>query len=146
MELLLKRIAPRETYTIGKLYVDGVYFCDTLEDPVRVLTDKNKDGDFDDAGEGKIYGNTAIPAGRYRVTVDMSARFKREMIHILNVPGYTGVRMHSGVTAEHTHGCPLLGKNTVKGEVHGGKEFEKALILIIKSALEAHQDVFIEVI
>ena len=58
MDILLKRIAMRAEYTIGKMYLNFQYFCDTLEDAVR---------DFGKNGEGKIYGKTAIPAGRYRV-------------------------------------------------------------------------------
>ena len=65
MELLLKRIALRDTYTIGKLYVNGTYFCDTIEDKVR---DLNKDGDLNDVGEGKIPSLTAIPYGKYEIT------------------------------------------------------------------------------
>ena len=69
MELRLRRLYPKEKYTIGKFYVNGEYFCDVLEDPVR---DLNKDGDLDDAGEGKIPGNTAIPYDTYIIILSMS--------------------------------------------------------------------------
>jgi len=120
MELKLKRIYEGPNYTIGHLYINNVFFSDTLEDPVRILVDKNKDGDFDDPGEGKIYGNTAIPAGRYRVVLTMSNRFKKVLPLLINVPGYGGIRIHGvlpGVIAlpKHTHGCLLIGRNTVKG-------------------------------
>ena len=67
MKLTLKRIALRQTYTIGKLYIDDAYFCDTLEDTVR---DTNKSGKFDN-GEQKIKGKTAIPYGTYEITTNV---------------------------------------------------------------------------
>ncbi len=72
MKLLLKRVALKETYTIGKLYIDGNYFCDTLEDKVR-------------PPGVKIWGETAIPYGKYKVVITYSARFKRELPLLLNV-------------------------------------------------------------
>lgn len=108
MKLLLKRIALQETYTIGKLYIDGVKFCDTLEDKVR------PDG-------VKVYGETAIPAGTYKVIITWSNRFKRKLPLLLNVPGFDGIRIHPGNTAVDTHGCILVGVNDVKGEIHQSK-------------------------
>ena len=90
-------------YTIGKLYIDDNYFCDTLEDVVR-------------SGE-KVYGQTAIPAGKYKVKKTYSPRFKKKLPEILNVPGFSGVRIHSGNTAKDTEGCLLLGLNKAKGAV-----------------------------
>ena len=91
-------------YTIGKLYIDGAYFCDTLEDTVRPK------------GE-KVYGKTAIPSGMYRVKKTMSPRFKKILPEILEVEGFSGVRIHAGNTAKDTEGCILLGLNKVKGSV-----------------------------
>lgn len=104
----VKRTFKGEEYTIGKLYIDGHYFCDTLEDKVRPL------------GE-KIAGKTAIPAGTYKVKMTWSPRFKRYLPEILNVPNFTGVRIHSGNTAENSSGCVLLGLNKVKGKVLNSK-------------------------
>ena len=73
----LKRVAFKDTYTIGKLYLDGKFQGDTLEDKVRVLGAK---------GEGKVFGETAIPAGKYKVIITYSARFKRDLPLLLNVP------------------------------------------------------------
>lgn len=114
MELTLKRIAKKDTYTIGKLYVDGEYFCDTLEDKDRGLT---SDMSLKDIKKIKVYGQTAIPSGRYRVTMNMSSRFKKVMPLLLNVPGFDGIRIHSGNTAADTQGCILLGQNKVVGKV-----------------------------
>ena len=91
-------------YTIGKLYIDGAYFCDTLEDTVRTK------------GE-KVYGRTAIPSGMYRVKKTYSPRFKKVLPEILEVEGFSGVRIHAGNTAKDTEGCVLLGLNKTKGAV-----------------------------
>lgn len=116
MRLELKRIAKREDYTIGRLYVDGEYFCDTLEDKVRDLT-----------REEKVYGKTAIPEGTYEVTLRIqSPHFSQKkqydfckgyLPRLLGVPSFEGVLIHVGNTAADTEGCILVGKNTVKGMV-----------------------------
>lgn len=92
-ELLLQRRYFNEKYTIGRLSVDDEPFCDTLEDKVR---DYNMDGDLLDEGEGKIYGQTAIPYGRYRIVVSYSPKFKRDLPLLLAVPHFTGIRIHAG--------------------------------------------------
>lgn len=104
MQINVRRTFKGPDYTIGKLYMDGHYLCDTLEDTVRP------------AGT-KIAGKTAIPAGTYRVKKTMSPRFKKILPEIMNVPGYTGVRIHAGNTATDTDGCLLLGLNKAKGQV-----------------------------
>lgn len=114
MKLLLKRVAFESTYTIGKLYVDGELFCDTLEDKNR---DLNHDGDLSDKGESKVFGQTCIPFGTYKVIINMSSRFKKEMPLLLNVPGFEGIRIHPGNTDVDTHGCILVGRNTEKGKI-----------------------------
>lgn len=113
-ELELKRIALKDTYTIGKLYINGQYFCDTLEDKVR------KDG-------VKVYGETAIPKGIYNVIVNMSNRFKRFLPLLLNVPMFEGIRIHAGNTKEDTHGCILLGENKKVGELINSKKYADKL-------------------
>jgi hypothetical protein len=114
MKLTLKRIALKDTYTIGKLYVDGVYECDTLEDKVR---DLNKDGDLDDTGETKVWGETAIPYGTYRIDMMMSPKFKKILPRLSGVKGFEGILIHPGNTALDTHGCILVGVNNVVGKV-----------------------------
>lgn len=104
MQINVRRTFKGSDYTIGKLYIDGHYLCDTLEDTVRP------------AGT-KIAGKTAIPAGTYKVKKTMSPRFKKILPEILNVPGFSGVRIHSGNTAADTDGCLLLGLNKTKGAV-----------------------------
>lgn len=133
LHVRVQRIAKEPTYTVGKLYIEGKLFCDTIEDRVRELHDLNADGDFDDKGEGKVYGQTAIPAGTYPLTLSMSNRFKRLLPEIHNVPGFTGVRMHSGNTAEDSHGCLIVGINDKKGWVSRSKIYEQALVAKLKT-------------
>lgn len=132
MKLELKRIALRDTYTIGNLYIDGVYFCDTIEDKVR---DLNKNGVFDN-GEFKVKGETAIPYGTYEVVWAYSSRFKRYTPRLLNVKSFAGVLIHGGNTARDTEGCIILGQNKVKGKVINSKEFVNKLYPIIKNACQ----------
>jgi hypothetical protein len=113
MKLLLQRHTFKDHYTIGKLYCDGRYFCDTLEDTVR---------EFGKKGEGKIYGETAIPYGNYKVIINFSNRFKCLMPLLVDVPFFEGIRIHSGNIAEHTHGCILVGVNDVTGMIHHSKD------------------------
>jgi len=117
MNLYMYRRELDPTFTIGHIY-DGVRrLCDTLEDPVRDLKDLNGDGDFNDPGEGKIYGNTAIPAGKYKIVMSMSSHFKRPMPYLQDVPGFSYVMIHNGLTVEHTKGCILVGINKGHGRL-----------------------------
>lgn len=101
MKLLLERTNIQPEFTEGKLYIDGVPFSDTLEDTYRDL-----------AKEKKIDGKTAIPCGIYRVIMTFSQRFQRILPEIVNVPQFTGVRIHSGNTVNDTEACPLVGKKS----------------------------------
>ena len=132
MKLQLKRIALQDTYTIGKLYIDGEYFCDTIEDKVR---DLNKNGVFDN-GEVKVKGKTAIPYGQYEIAWAYSQRFKRYTPRLLNVNSFDGVLIHAGNTAQDTEGCIILGQNKVKGKVINSREFVNKLYPIIKNACQ----------
>ena len=113
MKLKLIRTWYADTYTIGKLYIDGVYFCDTLEDKNR---DVDKNGIFNN-GEKKVYGKTCIPFGTYKVILSMSSRFKKILPLLLNVPQFDGIRIHSGNTDEDSSGCILVGINDIKGRI-----------------------------
>ena len=114
MELLLKRHTFKPTYTIGKLFLNSKYFCDVIEDTVR---DLNMDGDLDDSGEGKIYGKTAIPYGRYEVKLTMSNRFKKVLPILIGVKGFEGIRIHNGNTEQDSLGCLIVGENKEVGKV-----------------------------
>jgi hypothetical protein len=131
MKLTLKRFHFADTYTMGKLFIDGKAFCDVIEDLNR---DLNKDGDLKDANEGKVYGQTAIPFGTYKVEITMSARFKKELPLLIDVPEFEGIRIHAGNTAEDSHGCLLVGENKVKGKVINSVATMDKLMPILKSA------------
>lgn len=131
MKLTLKRIALRPTYTIGKLYIDGKYFCDTCEDCVR---DTNRNGWFDESP--KKYGLTAIPYGTYKVILSMSNRFKRVLPLLLDVPEFSGIRIHSGNTADDSLGCILVGENKQVGKVLNSRKTEQKLMKILNATDE----------
>lgn len=120
MEMTLTRIAKRPAYTIGRLEIDGTYFCDTLEPTWR------------DVGWGrpgrKVAGRTAIPEGRYAVAVTLSPRFGRWLPLLLHVPMFEGIRIHAGNSAQDTTGCILPGLNTVKGRVTDSRLWERRIV------------------
>ena len=130
MKLILKRIALRSTYTIGRLYVDGNYFCDTLEDTVR---DLNKNGKFDN-GEKKVHPKTAIPYGTYEIKWTYSPRFKKYTPQLMNVPSFEGIRIHAGSTPADTAGCLLLGENKKVGMVLNSRATINKFYPLIKEA------------
>ncbi len=94
LELIRKPTTP--DYTEGDLYVNGEWFAHTLEDTVR-------------AGK-KVFGKTAIPAGKYKMAATFSPKFKKVMTEIQGVPGFEGIRIHQGITAHDSLGCPLISK------------------------------------
>ena len=95
MEIVVVRKFFFDTYTIGKMLIDGIAFCATLEDKIRNLKDLNHDGDFMDEGEGKIYGETAIPCGRYQVITSYSPKFAKRLPELIKVPGFQNIRIHN---------------------------------------------------
>lgn len=142
MEIKVKRITPIDyPYTIGKMYIDGDYFCDTLEDRVR---DINKNGKFDN-GEVKVAGETAIPYGRYQVVVTMSPKFKRELPRLLNVPNFEGILIHRGNTDKDSSGCILVGENKVKGKVINSTPYEQKLVSILKEIQNKGEEIWITI-
>lgn len=103
MNLLVFRDILDPGFTAGILSINRVFECFTLED-----ADAVREGP-------KIPGKTAIPAGKYRLNLDMSVRFKRMMPHIMNVPNFEGIRIHAGNVAEDTEGCILVGRDRQDG-------------------------------
>lgn len=103
MQIVVERLRRDPDVTIGSMTVDGEWQCWTLEDPVREVPGQA-------VAAWKIPGETAIPIGRYRVDLTMSARFKRLLPLLLDVPGYAGIRIHAGNTAANTEGCILVGQ------------------------------------
>lgn len=141
MKLLLKRIAYKPTYTIGKLYINDTYFCDTIEDVNR---DLNKNGKFDN-GEIKIKDKTCIPFGTYKVIVNISQRFKRLLPRILNVPNFDGILMHNGIDETSSSGCIILGKNTIVGKVTESREYMNKLTDLLKNTQDKNEEITIQI-
>jgi len=121
-------------YTIGKLYINNTYFCDTLEDKVR-----------DMPKELKVWGKTAIMEGTYKVIVNYSPKFKRDLPRLLDVPFFEGILMHRGNTQEDTAGCILLGENKVKGKVINSTLYEIKLVGLMKDARDRGEEITITV-
>lgn len=124
MEIKVIRKIKLNDCQIGQLLIDDKFFCYTLEDVSRDI---------------KVYGETAIPKGIYKVIVDYSDHFKKELPHILNVPGFAGIRMHGGNSASDTLGCILLGKDMwpTLHKIGNCAEVVEGLTTAIKAAGEA---------
>ena len=131
MILTLDRKYKLPTYTIGKLYIDGEYFCDTLEDKDRGLTDSMF---VSEISKIKIKKETAIPTGTYKVTITYSNRFKKNMPLINDVKGFEGIRIHSGNTNQDTEGCVLVGFNKVKGNVINSRDTYNKLFSVLSKS------------
>ena len=122
MEIKVKRTAFKQHYTIGKMYINGLFICDTLEDVVR------EDG-------VKVYGQTAIPKGKYSVKLTMSNRFKTILPLIENVPMFEGIRIHGNTDAD-THGCILVGTNSEIGKLTNSQIALKKVITLLNAAID----------
>ena len=138
MELKLKRFAKKEEYTIGRLYIDGEYFCDTLEDVDRGM---RSDMPLSELKEIKVAGRTAIPAGKYCVYLTKSPRFGKVLPLVYDVPAFSGIRIHSGNTDEDTQGCILVGQNKIVGRVINSRQTMDKLMEI----LDGQESVTIEI-
>jgi hypothetical protein len=133
MIITLRRIAMKDTYTIGKLYIDGVYFCDTVEDKDRGLDDSMEESVIK---ERKVYGETAIPLGTYKVEITYSPKFKKNLPLLYNVKGFEGIRIHSGNTAKDSLGCIIVGKNKKVGMVLDSRSTMTKLMKILTNTKE----------
>ena len=130
MEIRINRIARKDGYTIGKMYINGAYFCDTLEDTDRGLSDTMQ---VNEILVNKRKGITAIPTGKYNVILTFSPRFKRVLPLLLNVKGFEGIRIHPGNTAEDTEGCLLVGENKERGKVINSRAtFERLMAILLE--------------
>ena len=152
MELTLIRKYKLSTYTIGKLYINGQYFCDTVEDKDRNLY---QGMDLDWLKREKVYGETAIPYGRYKVTMKVQSpkfanskqyeKCKGYIPRLENVPAYEGVLIHIGNWAKDSYGCILVGENKVKGGVVNSTIWYWKLYEILKKADDEGKDIYITI-
>ncbi len=135
MKLRVERLWKKDTYTIGKLYVDDKYFCNTLEDTVRDLSK-----------EKKIPGKTAIPYGEYKVVFNWSPKFGRNLPRLLNVPAFEGILIHPGNTANDSAGCILVGKNTEVGRLTESRYTSDKLNVLIEDTQRKGESITIEIV
>lgn len=138
----MKMILTRDTFhaheTIGKLSIDGVFECHTLEDTMREVSGQP-------VGSWKIPAETAIPRGVYQVVMTMSNRFKKLMPLLLNVQGFEGVRIHAGNTSHDTEGCIIVGRTRLVTSLGDSRLATSALYVKIQAALDRGEKVTIEV-
>lgn len=142
MEIVVKRINFADDYTEGQLFVNGKYICDTLEDKDRNLDNYMSE---DEILQRKIYGVTAIPVGKYRITIDYSYKFKKNLIHILNVKGFDGIRIHSLNEASQSLGCIGVGKKTGDGWISESRKTYAILHKIVEEALNMGDNVYLTI-
>ena len=135
MKLLLVREPSTDSGTFSKFYVNGMYQCESLEDVDRRLEDGGK----------KIPDETAIPRGVYKVIIDWSNRFKKEMLHVLDVPGFEGIRIHAGNTNADTEGCLLLGTGRANGWLLNSRAAVDRVFATVETALDKGEEVTLEV-
>lgn len=140
MHILHQRTLELPDRTLGKVFINNIFTCYTLEDTVREQPGVPVE-------KWKIPSKTAIPHGIYKVDFNFSKRFKREMIQLLDVPGFAGIRVHSGNTPEDTEGCILVGGEIENDNIKGGtsKQVMYNLEYIVENSL-LHEKVYWEVI
>jgi len=145
MDLILTRNFKGSKYTIGKLYINSEYFCDTIEDVVRPLPDHcpYTSKGLDCMCDEKKYGLTAIPAGTYKCVYNHSNRFNKELILLLGVPHFKGVRIHSGNTELDSSGCIILGENKIKGMVINSRPYIDRLNELAEQATKNKESITI---
>jgi hypothetical protein len=144
MEIILTRTQRNPISTIGKLAIAGSSFtCLTLEDKDRGLL---KSMTPEQITAIKVQNQTAIPAGRYQVIIDFSEHFQKVMPHVLDVPGYGGIRIHSGNTDADTDGCILLGTSQLNADfIANSREAFAAFYSLLKQAIDNNETVFITI-
>lgn len=142
MIITIQRKYKKENYTIGNMYIDGVWFCNTLEDKDRGL---RSDMPITEIKRIKVYAKTAIPTGHYEVGIVFWKKYNLNVPTIKNVPGYTGILIHNGVNEEHTAGCPLVGFNNVVGGLTKGKKCLSDLTTIVQREIKLGRKVFIDI-
>lgn len=154
MELKLDRKWKKDTYSIGNLYINGKLFCNTVEDKDRGL--KQTDS-LQSIKDRKVYGETAIPTGRYEVAMNIvspkysAVKWYKDLCggkipRLLNVPGFEGILIHPGNTALDSLGCILVGKNSIKGGVTQSRDYFKKLYKEMKAAYDKGEKIYITIV
>ena len=135
LQILITRNWRKADYTVGRLYVNGKQLCNSIEDTDRRLFQGQP---LSEILKIKVKGQTAIPTGTYRIRVTESPKFKRPLIEVVDVPGFTGIRIHRGNTAADSEGCILPGVNNAVGRVSDSTKYELELTKMVKADPEAY--------
>ena len=154
MKLRLERRWPKATYTIGVLFIDGIRYCETLEDADRGLK-WNDPLSF--IQSRKVAGETAIPKGKYTITMNVTSPkyagvawyynlCQGKMPRLLHVPGFDGILIHPGNDALDTRGCILTGKNTKVGKLTDSKACFQQIYKLMKAAADKGEEITIEIV
>ena len=142
MDVLVVRYKFNEKYTEGRLYINGKYICDTLEDCNRELYDSMPE---EEIIKNKVYGETCIPFGSYKLVIDYSNKFQKELVHILNVKGFSGVRIHSLNTAEESIGCIGVGVKLNDGYITKSRATYAIIHKMVSDAIAEGEDIFMTI-
>ena len=156
MNIEVQRLYKKDAYTIGKLYINNQYFCDTLEDKDRGL---DVSMPLSEIQNTKVYGETAIPIGEYAITMDViSPKFSKypfymevcqgKLPRLVNVPGYEGILIHVAdghKGAELVHGCVGVGQNKIQGGLINGKDTFRRLYITMKEAYDRGEGIMIKI-
>ena len=154
MKIKVERRWPKATYTIGRLYIDGLYYCNTLEDKDRGLKQADTTAYIKSR---KVAGETAIPKGTYGVAMNVTSPkyagvswfwnlCRGKMPRLLNVPGFDDILIHPGNNALDTKGCILVGKNTKVGQLTESRETFKEVYRRLKDAADKGEEISIEIV
>lgn len=155
MKILVDRKWKKDTYTIGRMFVNNTFFCNTLEDTDRGLKSTMP---VSEIKEIKLAAITAIPIGTYKIRMDIiSPKYSLKpwyisnchgarMPRLENVPGYSGILIHPGNTSKDTDGCLLVGKNDVKGMVTKSKDYFLKLYDMMYAAYKRGEEIWITII
>ncbi|MCQ2221132.1 MAG: DUF5675 family protein [Prevotella sp.] len=138
MIIQIERKWKKETYTIGRLLVNGEFLCNTLELKDVGLTKRMP---LAEIKAKKVFGETAIPTGKYRIDYRMSWKFDKKRAYLVDVPAFVGIMIHEGNTRADTLGCILVGMNTEKGTVTDSKHWLGILNKKIEEAIEKGEPV-----
>lgn len=141
MEIRVKRTDFTDESTISELYINDKLSMYTLEDKDRGLTNTMP---LDEIKKIKVHGLTAIPTGRYQLIMSFSNRFQKYLPEILNVPGFAGIRMHTGNRATDSEGCLITGKDKAKNFVSGSKTAFEGLLREIQR-VEKKEKIYITI-
>ena len=154
MKLTLDRRYLKENYTIGNLYIDSVWFCNTMEDKDRGL---HQSDSIEHIKAVKVKNETAIPKGQYTIRMDIvSPKYSNvawylnlcggKLPRLMDVPGFDGILIHTGNTQVDSAGCILVGMNKVKGKIVDSRDTFQKLYAKLKAAADRKEEIAIKII